>query len=236
MAANLFFVLYECSRPEEARGAAQKWNVVLTLHNERPIALPACGQEIFCPLETIAAELAHDPRTRDPCRFDQVCGVGATARTAAAGACGSDLTSASEARCEEEVPPAGARFGFAAAVGRRAPAISDTALALALAAALVGITVVALLAWMVRHYVSLAGSLPAARSRLLVCVARLCADLIVSQAVSLSDACADQVARRDSAARVGPQTRRTKTRTLRPVAWAALFAACLKKKKRLTSL
>ena len=105
---------------------------------------------------------------------------------------------------------AGARFGFAAAVGGRAPAISDTALALALAAALVGITVVALLAWMVRHCVSLpfqAHFLPHSHGG--SCVL---ADLIVPQA--MSDASADQVARRDAAAGVGPQTLRTKTRTL----------------------
>ena len=214
MAANLLFVLYECPRPEEARGAAHTSHVVLTLHNERPIALPACGQEIFCPLETVAAELAYDPRTRDPCRFDQVCGVVSTARTSAAGALhasGSAFASASATRCEEEVPSAaGARFGFAAAVGGRAPAISDTALALALAAALVGITVVALLAWMVRHCVSLpfqAHFLPHSHGG--SCVL---ADLIVPQA--MSDASADQVARRDAAAGVGPQTLRTKTRTL----------------------
>jgi multiple inositol-polyphosphate phosphatase/2,3-bisphosphoglycerate 3-phosphatase len=71
MAANLLFVLHQCSNASSSlepqspsSSGAGAWYVVLTLHNERAVALAACAHRLWCPLHALVdhfvAEAAND--------------------------------------------------------------------------------------------------------------------------------------------------------------------------------
>ena len=128
MAANLLFILFECE-------AGSGRHVVLTLHNERPIVLPACGQALYCPLETLLDDLQHD------CRFQEECGVSGNESSPAAGAAcpGHRAAGGGDA-------PRGWPTSFDALLGDASNQISPTALAAALTAAVVSVAVLVLLA------------------------------------------------------------------------------------------
>jgi multiple inositol-polyphosphate phosphatase/2,3-bisphosphoglycerate 3-phosphatase len=82
MAANLLFILYHCPASPPPL-PSHHTHLVLALHNERPIMLPACKGQLYCPLDTLVAEV-EGPHAADACGFEQACGL--RARQEAVGA------------------------------------------------------------------------------------------------------------------------------------------------------
>jgi multiple inositol-polyphosphate phosphatase/2,3-bisphosphoglycerate 3-phosphatase len=67
MAANLLFVLYECS------SATRSEHLVLALHNEQPVHLPFCSS-VMCRLEELEAHFRRGIADTGGCDFEKVCG------------------------------------------------------------------------------------------------------------------------------------------------------------------
>jgi hypothetical protein len=136
MAANLLLVLYQCSPGPAASSLAPSLrHVVLALHNERPIALPMCAGAMYCPLDTLLADLQHD------CKFEQECGVSSNASSPAAGAACKGHRGAGDQDAHSWPT------GFDALLGEGSNQMTPTGLATALSAAILSVGVIALLAW-----------------------------------------------------------------------------------------
>ena len=136
MAANLLLVLYQCSpEPAPSSPAPSLRHVVLALHNERPIALPMCAGAMYCPLDTLLADLQHD------CKFEQECGVASTASSPAAGAACKGHGGGADQDAHSWPT------GFDTLLGEGSNQLTPTGLAAALSAAILSVAVISLLAW-----------------------------------------------------------------------------------------